>query len=264
MEFPFLSVITINLNNCDGLERTVLSVINQSYTNFEYLIIDGGSIDNSLLVINKYKTDKIHYISEKDNGIYNAMNKAIRLAKGKYILFLNSGDEYYSVHSLEVAVVSILNTKKEVPIYFFDYMLVSEAGKEIVSLCNITNKYKIFNKGFGHPSTIYNANIFDSIGLFDENFKIAADRDFYMNLLVKHKLSFSYYSISLSIFYEGGISTNPQYTELLKLEDSIIREKYYSSFENKIFKSKNFERIYRYKILSNFLIFLLKLNLNRF
>ena len=96
-----ISIITINLNNKDGLKETIDSVINQTYSDIEYIIIDGGSTDGSVDIIKEYN-DKISYwISEKDKGIYNAMNKGIRVSTGDYLLFLNSGDHLIENNVLE-------------------------------------------------------------------------------------------------------------------------------------------------------------------
>ena len=89
------SIITINYNNCDGLEKTIQSVINQSYQNFEFIIIDGGSTDSSVEVIKKYSNKIDYWISEPDKGIYHAMNKGIIQAHGEYLNFMNSGDLFY-------------------------------------------------------------------------------------------------------------------------------------------------------------------------
>ena len=86
-----LSIITINYNDFSGLKKTVESVIKQTYSNFEYVVIDGGSTDESYKYLQEKKDSFSHLVSEKDAGIYNAMNKGIRAAKGEYLLFLNSG-----------------------------------------------------------------------------------------------------------------------------------------------------------------------------
>lgn len=98
---PRLSVITIVYNNVRDIERTMLSVINQTYTNLEYIIIDGESSDGTLEVVNKYQHRISKLISEPDKGIYDAMNKGLSLATGDYVLFMNSGDEIYSVETIE-------------------------------------------------------------------------------------------------------------------------------------------------------------------
>ena len=87
-----LSIITINYNNREGLRKTIESVVNQTYRNFEYIIIDGGSTDGSVEVVKEYADRISYWVSEPDNGIYNAMNKGVLAANGKYIQFLNSGD----------------------------------------------------------------------------------------------------------------------------------------------------------------------------
>ena len=89
---PELSIITINLNNCAGLQKTLDSVFAQTFTDYEYLVIDGGSTDGSAELIKKQENKFVYCVSEKDNGIYHAMNKGIRKATGDYLLFLNSGD----------------------------------------------------------------------------------------------------------------------------------------------------------------------------
>ncbi|NJO90458.1 MAG: glycosyltransferase [Chloroflexia bacterium] len=96
-----LSIITINLNNARGLEKTIKSVVNQTYSNVEYIVVDGGSIDNSVNIIKSYEKSIEFWISEKDNGIFHAMNKGIEKATGDYLLFLNSGDCLFSTTVIE-------------------------------------------------------------------------------------------------------------------------------------------------------------------
>ena len=91
-----LSIITVNFNNPEGLERTIVSVLSQNCLDFEYIIVDGASTKGDIDIIRKYDNGFIRWISEKDTGIYNAMNKGVRMATGDYCLFMNSGDELYS------------------------------------------------------------------------------------------------------------------------------------------------------------------------
>ena len=95
-----LSIITINYNNREGLKRTIESVVNQTFTDFEWILIDGGSTDGSKELIEQYSNRFSYWVSEPDNGIYNAMNKGLRAAKGDYLQFLNSGDRLYNAQSL--------------------------------------------------------------------------------------------------------------------------------------------------------------------
>ncbi len=98
---PFLSIITIVYNNAKGIERTLLSVLNQTYKPIEYIVIDGGSDDGTLDILQKYETSISKFISEPDKGIYDAMNKGLALATGDYVLFMNSGDEIYAPDTVE-------------------------------------------------------------------------------------------------------------------------------------------------------------------
>lgn len=98
---PVLSVITVVFNNVSGIERTMQSVLNQTYSSIEYIIIDGGSTDGTLELIRKYEGRLSKFISEKDKGIYHAMNKGLALAGGDYVLFMNSGDEIYAADTVE-------------------------------------------------------------------------------------------------------------------------------------------------------------------
>lgn len=100
-QIPTLSVITIVFNNVRDIERTILSVVNQSYSNIEYVVIDGGSTDGTMEIIQKYRTKISVLISEKDAGIYDAMNKGLSKASGDYVLFMNSGDEIYALDTVQ-------------------------------------------------------------------------------------------------------------------------------------------------------------------
>jgi glycosyltransferase involved in cell wall biosynthesis len=95
-----LSIITVNLNNKKGLNRTIESVIIQSFLNIQYIVIDGGSVDGSLQIIKEHTSHIFYWISEKDTGVYNAMNKGIAAATGDYLLFLNSGDVLSNEHTI--------------------------------------------------------------------------------------------------------------------------------------------------------------------
>ena len=96
-----LSIITINYNDAEGLERTIKSVTSQTFRDFEFIVIDGGSTDNSIEIIKKYEKDIDFWVSEKDGGIYPGMNKGLKQAKGEYVNFMNGGDRYHSPDVLE-------------------------------------------------------------------------------------------------------------------------------------------------------------------
>lgn len=123
---PKLSVITVVYNNVKDIERTMLSVLDQTYPNIEYLIIDGLSTDGTLELVKKYQ-DRVIFISEKDKGIYDAMNKGLAIATGDYVLFMNSGDEIYSPDT----VAGVFATAAQADIYYGETEMISEQGESL-------------------------------------------------------------------------------------------------------------------------------------
>ena len=137
MEVIKISIITINFNNSKGLVQTLDSVAQQTYNNYEHIIIDGASTDGSKSIIEQYKNKNPHvtyWVSEKDEGIYNAMNKGITHAQGQYLLFLNSGD-YIEPNILEQAATSLTGTD----IIYGNLYFISESGHKYSStFCGVT------------------------------------------------------------------------------------------------------------------------------
>ncbi|WP_295800336.1 glycosyltransferase family 2 protein [Mucilaginibacter sp.] len=124
---PTLSVITIVYNNVRDIERTMLSVINQTYLNIEYIIVDGKSTDGTLQIIERYKTRIAKLISENDEGIYDAMNKGLAAASGDYVIFMNSGDEFYKANTVE----QVFETAPDADIYYGETEMINDAGESL-------------------------------------------------------------------------------------------------------------------------------------
>ena len=127
MFLPKLSVITIVYNNVRDIERTALSVLNQTYANIEYIIIDGASTDGTLEILKKYESRLHKLVSEKDKGIYDAMNKGLALATGDYVLFMNSGDEIYAPDTVE----KVFASEPEADIYYGETEMYDESWKSL-------------------------------------------------------------------------------------------------------------------------------------
>src|SRR6201996_5685005 len=123
---PKLSIITVVFNNVRDIERTMLSVLNQTYTNVEYIVIDGASNDGTLDIIRKYR-DRVKLVSEKDNGIYDAMNKGLSMATGDYVLFMNSGDEIYAKDT----VTKVFKTAEDADIYYGETEMIKDNGESL-------------------------------------------------------------------------------------------------------------------------------------
>jgi glycosyltransferase involved in cell wall biosynthesis len=124
---PTLSVITVVYNNVKDIERTMLSVLNQTFSDLEYIVIDGGSKDGTLDVLHRYESRLKHLISEPDQGIYDAMNKGISLAEGKYVLFMNSGDEIYGKET----VAEVFESASSADIYYGETEMYNEQWQSL-------------------------------------------------------------------------------------------------------------------------------------
>jgi glycosyltransferase involved in cell wall biosynthesis len=236
--FKFLSIITINLNNAEGLDKTIASVVSQTYKNFEFIIIDGCSKDNSLEIINRYKEQINFWVSENDKGIYQAMNKGINLAKGSYLLFLNSGDILNGKYALE----TFINHKNfRGDIIYGNYKF--EEGEKIYP-AKLTPLH-FFKSSLPHQSSLIKKELFSSFGLYNEDFKIVSDKAFFIKCFLSNNVQFSYVDFALSIADLSGIS-NTNY-ELVKNEnDAILKffySKHYEDYINYINLERNFKNL---------------------
>lgn len=202
---PKISIITINYNDAIGLEKTILSIVNQNYSNFEYLVIDGNSTDTSKDVLLKYKDKLAYWISEKDNGIYHAMNKGIKASKGDYLLFMNSGDVIVN----DASILNVCQEKLIEDIVAFDCFL--EKDNQIVGRrthIEYPSLFYVYKNGFKHQSTFIKSSLFDKLGLYNEKHKIAGDYEFWIRSFLEPSTTAKSYSIPIAIFKLGGISQN--------------------------------------------------------
>lgn len=237
-----LSVITINYNNVKGLKKTIDSVINQTYKDFEYIVIDGASNDGSIDIIKEYKSKIDYWVSEKDKGIYNAMNKGILAAKGNYLLFLNSGDCLVSNKILATAA-SYLG---QYSILYGDGVITGEGDKEILIKIPDQLTLKHFTRAsLFHPSTFIKRELFDTYGLYNEKNKIVSDWEFFLKTIVVNNVSAKKIDLVVSKAEDGGMSRDVKNTDLLWAEIGDGLKRYYSveeiekAKETAILDSKN-------------------------
>lgn len=193
------SIITINFNNRDGLRKTIESVVNQIYKDFEYIIIDGGSTDGSVEVIKEY-ADKIDYwVSEPDKGIYNAMNKGILQAHGEYLNFMNSGDCFYSENTLN-EVFSYL-----VVDIVFGKAYIIQTGTYISPRAPMS-LYNFCIYGFNHQATFYKSVLFENY-LYDEALQLLSDWKFTVNSVVFNQCSYNCVDLLVAKYDISGLSS---------------------------------------------------------
>ena len=212
MKQPFLSIITINYNDAEGLERTMDSVWEQVYSDFEYIVIDGDSKDGSLEVIQKHEEQLAFWVSEKDSGIYNAMNKGIAVAKGKFLLFLNGGDLLTSKMALQDF---ISHPSFEGDIIYGDYKF--DKGEKIYP--DTLYPAYFMKTSLPHQSTFFRKKVFEQLGNYDESYRMGGDRDFFIKAYLSGQYKFVHVPYFLSFFNLDGISNNETHQRLKKEED---------------------------------------------
>lgn len=210
-----ISVITINYNNAKGLKKTLESLAAQDTRDFECVVVDGGSSDESVEVIEKFSEIVGSWVSEKDKGIYNAQNKGISMAKGQYFLFLNSGDVLADSSVLK----EILPELNNVGILYGDIITLASDGKktELQSPENV-GVYEMMVSTLWHPSAFIKKEIFDTIGGYNEEFRIAADYEFFIRAILKHNVSTQHVKRAIAIFDLSGVSNNDAMNNLQTAE----------------------------------------------
>lgn len=252
-----ISIITVNYNNKLGLERTLKSVQNQTYFDFEHIIIDGNSTDGSKALIESYKDNFSYWVSEPDNGIYHAMNKGIKVAKGEYLYFLNSGDHLNDFNSLN-SVYKHLNYEDVV---YFDINVIGVNDIHIKKCPKILT-FKFLHQDLpAHQATFIKKSLFDRLGYYDENLKIVSDWKFLILALCKHNASYKYIENTFSTYYADGLSSLEENQPMVKAERASVLNQEFVSFMNDMKERYKLERTLRSLRKSKTIKLLIKLGL---
>lgn len=216
----FLSVITVVLNNCSTLQRTIDSVKNQNFTKMEHIIIDGGSTDGTKGIIEKNNKYLNYWVSEKDKGIYDAMNKGIKKSAGEWLLFLNSDD------FLIEGVINEIFTYNNLDEYdvFYGSMIYLGTGYRIkVKKRNLNNLERPLS--YSHPTTFYKKSFIEKFDGYNKKYKICGDYDLFLRM-AKAKYKVMFIDKLVSVMTAGGIG------ERLGSVFIIIRERFYTDSSN--------------------------------
>lgn len=225
-----LSIITVNLNNKAGLQKTIDSVISQTFKDFEWIVIDGGSTDGSKELIEKYSEYISYWVSEPDKGIYNAMNKGVRVAQGEYLQFLNSGDSLYSHDTLSL----IFNSNPTKDIILGNIISDGKILKGIGSRKSIS-LLDFYYSSVLHPGSYCKRVLFERYGYFDETLLICSDWKFFIVTIILHNASVRYIDKTLVNFDSLGISSKRENvqrirTEKTKVLNELIPERILSNY----------------------------------
>lgn len=244
---PKISVITVCFNSEKTIERTIKSVLEQTVEVFEYIIIDGASRDNTLKIVKRYKPlfgGRMKVISEPDNGIYDAMNKGVKIANGDLINLLNS-DDYFEKNTIENVIENYDDSEKHQILYGLLRRL-NDGQEKSVSMYNhnFLNKYSL-----PHQATFVSKSVYEDYGMYSLDYKCSADHEFFIRIFQNTDTKFIPIYKVLANFSSGGFSSTPvnkHDTAKIFLKYNIIsREKYI------ILRIRAYILSFFYKLLKN-------------
>lgn len=258
-----LTIITINRNNASGLEKTMRSVLTQSFKEFEYVVIDGASTDGSVNVIKEFESQfggRLKWISEQDSGIYNAMNKGIRMASGEYVQFLNSGD-CLAGPDVVSSMIDELDKQNHQDILYGNMIKVHPDGSKIMDYSGKGQEptlYSFYHGCLNHSPAYIKRSLFDKYGPYDESLKICSDWKWYMQSIILGDVNPVYVPIDVTVFDMTGISeTNKGLLneERNKLLSEMIPPRILMDYDNHFESISQMSRIKKYKIVYFFVWF---------
>ena len=221
-----LSIITINRNNAVGLEKTLCSVASQTFKDFEYVVIDGASTDGSVEAIKKLEHEFAHlrWVSESDTGIYNAMNKGIRMASGEYVQVLNSGD-CLAADDVTERMLSALEEKGNPGILYGNMIKCFPDGRQMLDRCFAGEDVTMMGMYMGslnHDSSYISRDLFEKYGFYDENLKIVSDWKWFLQAIIWGGEKPQYVDLNVTLYDMTGISETNK--ELDKAERKLVLE----------------------------------------
>ncbi|SOD81228.1 glycosyltransferase family 2 protein [Spirosoma fluviale] len=246
---PKLSIITINLNNALGLQKTIRSVLSQTFQDFEYIIIDGGSRDGSVEIIKQFEDKITYWISEPDAGIYAAMNKGIKASNGEYCQFLNSGDCLVQADVTE----KMLYEMPETSILIGNMLKVLPTGKIITDkgIRNEQPTFLTFYKGtLNHSPAYIRRNLFKQYGYYDESLRIVSDWKWYLYVIGLYNETIVYKNINVSLFDMMGLSNihiDLLHEERRRVLNEIIPMNILSDYDKYSFDIEQMQRLKSFK-----------------
>jgi len=220
-----VSIITVSYNSAETIRDTIESVLEQSYKDIEYIIVDGNSKDETMAIVTSYGDKVTKVLSEPDKGIYDAMNKGVALATGDIIGILNSDDFYETNNAIE-DIVDHFKANIEAEVVFGDVVFVEPSNLNKIVRYYSSKKFKAAKLRFGwmppHPATFIKKSVYDQYGLYKLGYKISADYEMFVRLLMVAKVKFSRIDKVIVRMRSGGASTDGIKSSLT-LNQEIVR-----------------------------------------
>lgn len=222
---PKISIITVCYNE-DNVGRTCESILNQTCRDYEWIVIDGGSTGKCADILKSYADKMTVFVSEKDSGIYNAMNKGIAQASGEYLIFMNAGDEFFHPEVLAL-IKPFLNGQNEI-VYGDTKHIKSPEEAVIVSYPDELKKKMFINNTINHQSALIRKDLFARFGGYDESFPIFADVEKWL-VYLENGCVFKHLPVIIAKFYCDGVSS--RFTERYYAERDQMYEKHFDMAE---------------------------------
>ena len=242
MQHPKITIITVVYNDAKGIQLTIDSVASLEYTNIEYIVIDGNSKDDTVEVIRQNSKKITKWVSEPDEGIYDAMNKGIKMSTGEWLVFMNAGDEFAD----ENIVSYILPYINDYDIIYGSMLRRSDTVQYITK--GITSQqpdaFDFMHGSLGHQASFINRSVFRAIGDYSTEYKLASDAKFFYDAIIIHSAKIKYIDKVIAKFSIGGISTTNQQEYEREREDFLVKslgKSVYSRYEE-LHKLKNNEK----------------------
>lgn len=239
---PKLTIITINYNHLDGLRKTIDSIVSQTFTDYEWIVVDGGSTDGSYELLEQYKDHFAWWCSEPDKGVYNAMNKGLAQATGEYVNFMNSGDMFANSAILSM----VFNENHDADILYGMMARGTVDGELNIPQMMKRNIYwyDFYANTLNHQATFIKRELFTKHGVYDESYKVYADWHKFAQFVAIEKASTKFIAKVIAIYEGGGLSDTFNDEELGR-----IRKEIYPSMNAADYMQlKNLEIIGRFKI----------------
>ena len=249
-----ISIITATFNSAKTLKDTIQSVLRQTNKDFEYLIIDGGSTDETIDIVKSYESEfsgRLKWVSEKDHGIYDAMNKGIKMASGDVVGILNS-DDYFTSDDILQTVADAFKCQ-EIDAIYGDIHFIRDGNPQKCVRYYSSRMFRPFWLRFGfmpaHPSFYCKREIFDKAGLYSLDYKIGADYEMMVRLFKRHKIKSLYVNKDFVTMRTGGASNNNVRSRLTLIEEDVKACRVNGIYTNRFFIMLKFlYKIFEFRI----------------
>lgn len=223
-----LSIITISYNNAADLEQTIKSVLEQTWTEFEYIIIDGGSTDGSVELIERYQNRLDFWVSEPDRGIYHAMNKGVLKATGDYLLMLNAGD-FLCDNDVLQRVFAMDNHQEDLLLGDVHRTANGKVFRDNHYAAPLTFSF-FRHTSISHQGTFIKRSLHDTVGLYDESLRFSSDWKFFVLAICKYNVSYKNIALFVATCDCGGLTWDPKNFPAIRKEMNAVQQQYFPAF----------------------------------